>query len=328
MPKREILEKQLQHCITETNFDFLGHKFCGKIRDNYTQEFQGKKRRFLITTDKLSAFDRIITTIPFKGQVLNETAKFWFENTKDIVKSHAEAFPDPNITVGEECEVFPVEFVVRGYITGSTSTSAWVNYGKGIRNFCGHQLPDGMRKNEKFQTPIVTPSTKAEKGGHDESVSRAELLDRGVISAQDFDTISEIALKLFTRGTEIAARQGLILADTKYEFGKNSQNEIILVDEIHTPDSSRYWFASEYEKRLQEGLEQKTFDKEFLRLWLKTNHNYAGEGEVPFIPESLRLDVAEIYITAYEMITGLEFQAKNENPINRMEQNLRKFLGE
>ncbi len=317
----EQIQSQLDLCLEKTDFTLLGRKYEGKVRDNYSQ---GDKR-FIIVTDRLSAFDRVICLIPFKGQVLNQMAEFWFQHTKDIVGNHVISFPDPNVVVARECTALPVEIVVRGYLTGVTSTSAWYHYEKGKREFCGYQLPEGMKKNQKFDKPLVTPSTKAEKGGHDVSVSREEVLKMTSITSEQYDFIADVSLKLYQRGVEIAAKQGIILVDTKYEFGVTPDGDIILIDEIHTPDSSRFWFANEYQQRFEQGIEQKKIDKEYLREWL-ANQGFVGEGRLPTIPDEVRVETARRYIEAYELITGQKFHAE-VGPINsRIVKNLSPFL--
>ena len=312
---------QIPHVLTGTDFPELGEKYEGKVRDNYSKD----GRRILIVTDRLSAFDRIITLIPFKGQVLNQIAKFWFEETKDICGNHAVEFPDPNAVVAEECKAIPVEMVVRGYVTGVTSTSIWSHYEKGVRNFCGNELPDGMKKDQKLPEPILTPSTKAAKGGHDESVSREQVLERGLVTAEQFDDMAAKAMALYKRGVEVAAKQGIILVDTKYEFGIHPDGEIILIDEIHTPDSSRFWYANEYEKRFAEGVPQKKIDKEYLREWL-ADKGFVGEGEVPVVPDEIRAETGRRYIEAYELITGLTFEAEVGDVNERLAGNLQKYM--
>lgn len=314
------LQAQLPLCLKATDFPTMGTKYEGKVRDNYSKD--GK--RVIIVTDRLSAFDRVITLIPFKGQVLNQMAKFWFDQTKDIAENHVIEFPDPNVVVAKECKAMPVEMIVRGYITGVTSTSIWTHYEKGERNFCGNALPDGLKKNQKLEKPILTPSTKAEYGGHDESVSREQILASGVITAEQFDYMADVAMKLYLRGVEIAAKQGIILVDTKYEFGINPEGKIVLIDEIHTPDSSRFWFADEYEKRLASGEEQKKIDKEYLREWL-AERGFKGEGEVPVIPDDIRVETGRRYIEAYELITGQKFEAQVGDVAARLKTNLAKY---
>lgn len=311
------IQAQLPFCLEETDFPTLGEKYIGKVRDNYTS---GDKR-YLISSDRLSAFDRVICTIPFKGQVLTQMAKFWFEQTKDIIGNHVISYPDPQVCVGVQCTPLPIEMVVRGYITGVTSTSAWFNYEKGVRNFCGNVLPEGLKKNQKFEKPILTPSTKAEHGDHDESVSKEEILKRTSLTPEQYDFIADASLKLYNRGVEIAAKQGIILVDTKYEFGLTPTGEIVLIDEIHTPDSSRFWFADEYEKRFAAGEEQKKIDKEYLREWL-AERGFTGDGEIPVIPDEIRVETARRYIEAYELVTGQTFEAETGDVTERIKKNL------
>lgn len=315
------LSAQLPHTLSKTNFPELGEKYEGKVRDNYTKG----DRRILIVTDRLSAFDRVITTIPFKGQVLNQISEFWFSQTADIIGNHALEFPDPNVVVAHQCKPLMVEMVVRGYITGVTSTSAWYNYERGVRNFCGNILPEGLRKNQKLEQPIITPSTKAEHGAHDESVSGEEIMKRGILTKEQWDFLSKAVLALYERGVEICARQGIILVDTKYELGIAPDGKIVLIDEIHTPDSSRFWFASEYEARFAAGEEQKKIDKEYLREWLAAR-GFRGEGEIPEIPDDVRVETARRYIEAYELITGQKFVAEVGEVEERIKKNLGKYL--
>lgn len=321
MLTNEQIIAQIPHVLQGTDFPQLGYKYEGKVRDNYTKD----GRRILIVTDRLSAFDKVIACIPFKGQVLNQMAKFWFDNTSDIVGNHVIEFPDPNVVVAKECVALPVEMVVRGYITGVTSTSAWTHYEKGVRNFCGNILPEGLKRDQKLEKPILTPSTKAEKGDHDESVSREDILSRGIITAEQFDYMADVAMKLYLRGVEIAAKQGIILVDTKYEFGVNPEGEIILIDEIHTPDSSRFWFADEYEARFAAGESQKKIDKEYLREWLAAK-GFTGDGEIPEVPDDVKAETARRYIEAYELITGQTFVAEVGDVNARMARNLAKYL--
>ncbi|OGJ42013.1 phosphoribosylaminoimidazolesuccinocarboxamide synthase [Candidatus Peregrinibacteria bacterium RIFCSPLOWO2_01_FULL_39_12] len=321
MISNQDLLAQIPNCLKSTDFPTLGQKYEGKVRDNYSKD--GK--RFIIVTDRLSAFDRVVTLIPFKGQVLNQMAEFWFENTKDIAENHVIEFPDPNVVVAKECKALPVEMVVRGYITGVTSTSVWTHYEKGERNFCGNVLQDGMKKNQKLSHPILTPSTKAEHGGHDESVSRDQILEHKIITAEQFDYMSDVAMKLYQRGVEICAKQGIILVDTKYEFGISPGGEILLIDEIHTPDSSRFWFVNEYEKRFAAGEEQKKIDKEYLREWL-AERGFKGEGEIPVVPDEIRAETARRYIEAYELITGQKFVGEISDVSARLQKNLSKYL--
>ncbi len=315
-----IIEKNLDNCLTETGL-IQGTKKIGKVRDRYDLP----DKVILITTDRQSAFDRILAAIPFKGQVLNQTSAWWFDKTKHIVPNHVLAIPDPNVTVGKKCTVFPVEFVVRGYITGTTSTSAWVNYDKGMRDYCGNILPDGLKKNQQFNSPIVTPTTKSDE--HDRLISPQEIVSEGLMTQSDWDFVSTKALELFTYGQKVAAEHGLILADTKYEFGKDENGQITLIDEIHTPDSSRYWIADSYEERLKNNLEPENIDKEFLRLWFTKNCDPYNDKELPPAPKELVVELSRRYIQLYEMITGEKFVFPDEESINeRIEKNLRSVV--
>ncbi len=311
-----ILKKQLKCTLDKTSFKF-GKKYEGKVRDNYTLD--GK--RVIITTDRISAFDRVLCTLPFKGQVLNQTSAFWFDKTKNVVANHIIDVPDPNVMVVKECEPLPVEMVVRGYITGVTTTSAWYNYEKGVRNFCGNILPEGLQKNQKFGSPIITPSTKAEHGLHDEPISKEEIIKRGLIDEGIYTKMEKAALELFDFGTRLMAKNNLILVDTKYEFGMLG-NKLVLIDEIHTPDSSRFWIKSTYDELFSKGEEPQKLDKEYVRQWL-AGKGFIGEGPIPKIPDEVKIEAAKRYITAYEMITGKNFDAKNEDVLKRIEAGLK-----
>ncbi len=315
-----LIAAQIPHVLKGTHFDNLGTRYEGKVRDNYTQG----DRRILITTDRLSAFDRIIAEIPFKGAVLNALTRFWFENTKDICPNYIENYPDPQVIVGKECQPILVEMVVRGHITGSTSTSAWTLYEKGDRKIGGNILPDGLKKNERLPHPIITPSSKAAHGDHDRNLTPEEILQEGLLTKEQWEKLSHYALMLYARGVEIAARQGVILVDTKYEFGIDKNGEITLIDEIHTPDSSRFWIANTYTERLAQGLEPENINKEFLRLWL-AERGYRGEGEIPAIPNEVIVQTAQKYIQAYEMITGQTFTTEGGDALTRIEKNLRPY---
>lgn len=316
-----VLRSELDNCLLDARFErWKGSYQQGKVRDMYLLE----DKRILITTDRQSAFDHVLGTIPLKGQVLNRIAEFWFERTRDIVANHVIAVPDGNITVAEELKMIPVEIVVRRYLTGSTDTSVWTHYERGVRNFCGIDLEDGMVKNQPFDGPIITPSTKADD--HDESVSRQQVLERGLVEENTWEQIEEIALALFARGTEVAAQQGLILVDTKYEMGINSEGAIAVADEIHTPDSSRYWIAESYERRHAAGEEPESLDKEFLRLWLKDRG--ISDDNVPELDDEIRIQVAERYIDLYERVTGSEFAVDlNDAPVrDRIESVIAPYL--
>lgn len=318
---RSIIKDNLVNCLTETDFP-LGTKHTGKVRDRYESE----DKLFLITTDRQSAFDRILASIPFKGQVLNQTSVWWFERTKDIIDNHVLDVPDPNVTVARTCQVFPVEFVVRGYITGTTETSLWTHYERGARTYCGNPLPEGLRKNEKLDRHLLTPTTKA--ADHDRPVSPREILEEGLMNERDWSQASEAALALFNFGQRVARDHGLILVDTKYEFGKDRTGRILLVDEIHTPDSSRYWLADSYATRLDKGQEPENIDKEFLRLWFVDHCDPYGDKTLPQPPEDLVIELSRRYIQLYEMITGRPFSFPDQgHPITeRIKNSLSPYL--
>jgi len=317
IPEQKIKE-QMKFTLEGTEFPKLGRKYKAKVRDCYLQE----DKIFLISTDRQSAFDRILASIPFKGQVLTQTSAFWFENTKDIIKNHVIDVPDPNVVVCKKLGVFPIEVVVRGYITGVTDTAAWTAYSKGERNFCGNILPEGLKKNQKFNKPIITPTTKSEE--HDEKISGDEIIKRKLLTKEQWDYISEKALKLFRRGTRIAAKNGLILVDTKYEFGFDNKGNIFLIDEIHTPDSSRFWIKETYNEKFENGEEPENIDKEFLRLWFTQHCDPYKDKVLPEAPEELVVELSKRYIQLYEMIIGKKFEAETGDVTERIEKNLKK----
>lgn len=318
--RRSILGDQLSATLERTDLG-IGAKYEGKVRDNYVTE---DGRRIIVVTDRLSAFDRVLTTIPSKGQVLNQLAQYWFEATRDIAPNHLLSVPDPNVTVARECIPLKVEMVMRSYLTGVTSTSIWRAYESGARTFCGHRLPDGMVKNQKLPEPLLTPSSKAELGGHDVSMSRDEILATGTVREADFDRAAELAKALFARGQKLAAARGLILVDTKYEMGVAPDGTIMVIDEMHTPDSSRYWYADDYEERLASGQEPRSLDKEYVRRWLAETHGYRGEGKPPTIPDDVRIEAADRYIEIYQLMTERTFQPDTDpNPAARIARNLR-----
>ncbi len=317
MVSKNMIQKNISNCLSDVSFLSLPNLKQGKVRDS----FDLGDKLVLVTTDRQSAFDRILALVPFKGQVLNQVSGFWFDETRDIVKNHVIDIPDPNVTVAKKCRPFPVEFVMRGYLTGSTSTSAWTQYEKGRRVICGNVLPDGMVKNQKFDSPILTPTTKSEE--HDESISAQEIIDREIIDKKTWDRLSEIVFALFERGRKIAGEHGLILVDTKYELGLDSDGEITLIDEIHTPDSSRYWLADSYEQRFSQGKEPENIDKEFLRLWFKDHCDPYNDSKLPDAPVELITELSSRYIKLYEMISGKEFTPAVEKPIKeRIQKNL------
>jgi len=297
---KEIIREGLQNCLLETDLPYP-EKTVGKVRDSYTFE----ESRLFITTDRQSAFDRVLAAVPFKGQVLNLTSAWWFEQTSGIIPNHVITVPDPNITLAEACTVFPIEFVVRGYITGSTETSLWTRYKQGDREYCGNTFPDGLKKNQKLSENVLTPTTK--EAHHDRPISPEEIVSEGWMSREDWDYASRKALELFAFGQKTALDHGLILVDTKYEMGKDKDGNILLIDEIHTPDSSRYWLADSYEKRIAQGQEPENIDKEFLRLWFRDNCDPYADEVLPEAPESLVTELSFRYIMLYEMITGKNF---------------------
>lgn len=294
----------------QSDLPALGARHSGKVRDWY--DLRGG-RRALVVTDRISAFDRILGAIPYKGQVLNQLAAFWFEHTRDIVPNHLLHVPDPNVSLVKVCKPWPVEIVVRGYITGVTSTSLWTLYEKGERTIYGITLPDGLCKNDKLPAPIITPTTKAEHGAHDERITHDEIVAKGLVPAHVYAQIEEAALALFQRGGEICARGGLTLVDTKYEFG-NLNGELTLIDEIHTPDSSRFWLNDVSRESTKLQGEPTNFDKEFIRLWY-AERGYKGEGEPPAMSADLIAQASARYIAAYEMIAGENF-VRGEYPVN------------
>ncbi len=281
----------------------LGPRHSGKVRDLFLLS----DRRILVTTDRLSAFDRILTAVPFKGQVLNQLSAFWFEQTTDIIDNHVIGVPDPNVTVAVECEPFPVEVIVRGYISGVTSTALWYRYSLGERHIYGYQFPDGLTKNQLLSEPIITPTTKGRAGEHDERITCAEVVERGLLDAATWEQVQAAALAVFRRGQAIALRGGLILVDTKYEFGRAPDGRVMLIDEVHTPDSSRFWVADTYESRIEAGQEPDNFDKEFLRLWY-AERGYRGDGEPPQAADDLIVQVSQRYIACYQKLTEQTFE--------------------
>jgi phosphoribosylaminoimidazole-succinocarboxamide synthase len=265
-------------------------------------------QRVIVTTDRISAFDCVLGTIPFKGQVLNQLAAFWFEKTKDVVPNHIISMPDPNVVVVRECEQLPLEFIVRGYITGVTKTSAWYNYENGVRNLCGNLLPDGLQKDQKLDAPIITPTTKHEL--HDRNVSREEAISEGLIDGDTFDEAAALCMKLYKHGVEFAASRGLIFVDTKYELGR-VDGKMVVSDEVNTPDSSRYWYTDTYQELFDAGKPQRKLDKEYVREWLAAQ-GFRGDGEIPALTDEVRVEAAKRYIQAYELITGQAFVVTDE----------------
>ncbi len=316
------LQNALEEPLQRTDLPFLGQKQSGKVRDIYAKDEQ----LVLITTDRLSAFDRILGTVPYKGQVLNQLAAFWFEQTADLLPNHLVATPDPNVTVARRCQPLPVEVVVRGYISGVTSTALWYRYSQGERTIYGIDFPDGLQKNDALPTPIITPTTKASDGGHDERITSAEVVEQGLVAADLWAEVCCAAIAIFQRGQEIARRGGLILVDTKYEFGVDEDGNLLLIDEVHTPDSSRFWIADSYAERHAAGEEPENFDKEFIRLYYAA-HGYRGEGEPFPMPDELALQTAQRYIESYERITGQSFVPGELPAAERIARNLERYFG-
>jgi len=313
----ERIRAALDDCLVETSLWPSG-KQRGKVRDRYDRG----DRLVLVTTDRQSAFDRVLAAIPFKGQVLNQTSAWWFEQTRHLIPNHVLAVPDPNVTIARRCDVFPIEFVVRGYITGTTSTSLWTVYRDGARSYCGNELPEGLRKNERLAAPIITPTTKEE--AHDRPIAPDEIVAEGWMAAADWERCRDAALALFAFGQAKAAEHGLILVDTKYEMGRDAEGRITLVDEIHTPDSSRYWLADSYARRLAAGEEPENVDKEFLRLWFTEHCNPYEDAELPRAPDDLVVELSRRYVYLYERITGraFEFPASGVPVAERIRKNL------
>jgi len=321
MLDEQQLQTALTTTLTTTDLSFLGPKRSGKVRDIYEYHDQ----LILVTTDRLSAFDRILGAVPYKGQVLNQLAAFWFAQTQAIIGNHLLTVPDPNVTVARRCHPLPVEVVVRGYITGVTSTALWYRYSQGERTIYGIDFPDGLQKNDPLPEPMITPTTKAGDGGHDERITSAEVVAMGLVAASQWEQICTAAIAVFQRGQAIAQQAGLILVDTKYEFGVTAEGEVVLIDEVHTPDSSRFWIADTYDARHAAGEEPENFDKEFIRLYYAA-HGYRGEGEPFPMPDSLRIEAAQRYIRTYEMLTGQPFSPGELPAGPRIAQNLRGWL--
>lgn len=309
--------------LADAEIPELPNHYRGKVRDNYDLP---DGRRIIIASDRLSAFDRILAAIPFKGQVLTQTARYWFEQTADICPNHVLEYPDPNVVVGRRLDILPVEIVVRDYLAGTTGTSILTLYKQGQRRMYGHELPDGLRDNERLPQPIITPTSKAFDAGHDEPLTPDEILAQGLLTASQWETVSTYALALFARGQRLAAERGLILVDTKYEFGVDQDGRIVLADEIHTPDSSRYWIAKTYEARFAAGERPDSFDKDFVRSWVAERCD-PYKDQIPEIPAEMIEKTSQVYVRAYETITGREFDgsAANEAILPRIRRNLSKY---
>ena len=302
----------------------LPNPYFGKVRDNYDLP---DGRRIIIASDRLSAFDRILCAVPWKGQVLTQLARYWFEQTADICPNHVLAYPDPNVVIGQRLEILPVEMVVRGYLAGTTGTSILTLYKQGQRQMYGHSLPDGLRDNQALPQAIITPTSKAFDGGHDEPLTAAQIVQAGLLTQAQWDTVSDHALRLFARGQQMAAARGLILVDTKYEFGLDPAGRIVLADEIHTPDSSRYWIAEGYARAFAEGTRPPSFDKDVIRAWVADRCDPYRD-PIPEIPAEMIERTSAVYIEAYERITGRRFEpdASGATPLERVRANLRGFF--
>ena len=321
MIDKQTIEENLDFVLSETHFPALGEKKVGKVRDVYVHD----DHLVLIATDRYSAFDRNLALVPFKGQVLNRTAAFWFDKTKDIIHNHVIVLPDPNVIVAKKCQVLPIEVVVRGFITGVTDTALWTLYQNGQRDFGSFTLPDGMKKNQRLDAPVITPTTKNDV--HDEVLLPDEVVSRGIVDENLWKEVQKTALALFARGQEVAQERGLILVDTKYEFGLDENGALMLIDEIHTPDSSRYWQLASYDKRFGEGREPEYFDKEFLRLWFKENSDPYKDETLPDAPQEMIAELSHRYGTIFETLTGEQLDATVEKPISeRIEANLKDYL--
>ncbi|WP_283177733.1 phosphoribosylaminoimidazolesuccinocarboxamide synthase [Gemmobacter sp. 24YEA27] len=320
----------LSRVLSEARIPELPSPYFGKVRDCYDlapdADFPNG-RRILISSDRISAFDRILAAIPWKGQVLTQTARWWFDRTADICPNHVVAYPDPNVVIGRHVSILPVEVVVRGYLAGTTSTSVLTQYKSGAREMYGHRLPDGLRDNEALPVAIITPTSKAFDGGHDEPLTAAEIVAQGLLTQAQWDEVSDKALRLFAFGQKVAAERGLILVDTKYEFGLDDQGRILLADEIHTPDSSRYWIAEGYQEALTTGARPPSFDKDVIRSWVAARCD-PYKDPVPDIPSEMIAQTAEVYIAAYERITGATFRpdSSGETPLARVRANLAPYF--
>lgn len=314
----------LSRTLPQARIPELPNPYFGKVRDCYDLP---DDTRLLISSDRISAFDQILAVIPWKGQVLTQLARYWFEKTEDIAANHVLSYPDPNVVLGRKLTILPVEIVVRGYLAGTTSTSILTQYKAGARSMYGHTLPDGLRPNQALPNAIITPTSKAFDGGHDEPLTAAEILASGLLTKAQWDEVSAKALALFARGQEMAEKQGLILVDTKYEFGTDPDGRILLADEIHTPDSSRYWIAEGYAKAFETGDRPPSFDKDVIRSWVVARCD-PYKDQIPDIPADMIAKTAQVYIDAFEAITGQAFvpDTLGATPLDRVRTNLTPFF--
>ncbi len=319
MISSEQIRDVLPLALNETHLP-LPERKTGKVRDWYTLNEASK---LFITTDRLSAFDRVLARVPFKGQVLNQLSAWWFDITRDLIDNQMVSIPDPNAIVARTVKRFPVEIVVRGYITGVTTTALWYRYSLGERSIYGYTFPEGLKKNQALPEPILTPTTKGDEGTHDERLTCAEVVERGLLDAATWEQASTAALAVFRRGQEMAARAGLILVDTKYEMGLSPDGKVMLIDEVHTPDSSRFWKADSYPDRFEAGEEPDNFDKELVRL-AYAEKGYRGDGEPPALPDDLWIAAGQRYISIFEMLTGLTFEPAAYPAEPRIVENLKR----
>ena len=319
MISRNELLKLIPSAVEDTNLPLSGREQ-GKVRDWYDLP---DGQRLIVTTDRLSAFDRILARVPYKGQVLNQLSAWWFEQTQDIIPNHIISIPDPNAAIVQTAAPILVEVIVRGYITGVTSTALWYRYSLGERNIYGYDFPEGLRKNAVLPEPIITPTTKGGVTGHDERLTCAEVVEKDLLDQQTWDQVQSAALAIFKRGQEIANKAGMILVDTKYEFGRAADGSVVLIDEVHTPDSSRFWKADSYEVRFFAGEDPENFDKEFVRI-AYADKGYRGDGDAPSMPEELWASASERYITIYELLTGKVFEVGKYPVEERLIRNLKR----
>ncbi|MBW2732150.1 MAG: phosphoribosylaminoimidazolesuccinocarboxamide synthase [Deltaproteobacteria bacterium] len=320
MIDEDLLRRGLDLTLAQTQFEGLGQLQRGKVRDSYRWP---DGRRAIVVSDRVSVYDRVIGTVPFKGQILNGISNYWFEATADVCENHLLEAIDPAVSVVLECEAFPVEVVVRGFLTGSSATSLWTLYAAGERMPYGHALPEGLREHEPLAAPLITPTTKGAVGEHDLPLSLAEVRQRGLLAADEMEAVTSSALALFARGQMLAAERGLLLVDTKYEFGRTPDGRVIVIDEIHTPDSSRYWLAESYEDALSRGEAPLSIDKDFLRHHMRAR-GFCGEGEPPPLSDDTRLEATQRYLALYKQLTGCELLIDASPPEERIERSLRR----
>lgn len=302
MVSQKSITKAISSPLKKVDIKSLGKKHQGKVRDSYVL----KNKRIIISTDRVSAFDRVLGTFPYRGAVLTGLSKFWFEKTKDIIQNHLLDIPHPNVMVVKNCKLIPIEMVVRGYITGVTDTSIWGSYERGERVIYGIKFPNGLKKNQKLPSPVITPTTKAESG-HDERLTEKEILKKRIVSPKIWKQMKKAALEVFERGSKICERAGIILVDTKYEFGLDEKEKLILIDEVHTPDSSRYWVKNTYKAKLKRGLDPESYDKELMRKWFK-KQGYKGDGKIPKMPSEFLIKLSKRYQSIFEKITKEKFK--------------------